>query len=65
MLRTDHIEIDGHPMVRFFGIKNGGRIMRIGIAQEIPRGIDERVEGLGVAFCLAAAFRALHVDEFF
>ena len=52
------------PVAGNLGIKRSALVVRIGVAIEIPGGIDECVHGVGFATGGTATFRTLRVQEF-
>ena len=57
MLDTSGVLVDGHPVVGQLGIERLGRIVRAGVAQEVPGRVDERVHRVGLPPSLLAADR--------
>ena len=61
VLDAADILIDRHPGIDHRAIGRRGRDPRIGEALEIPRRVDERVHGVGLAHAARAALRTLDV----
>ena len=55
--------VDGKPVAHKGGIERRAVVVRIGVAEEIPRRIDECIHGVGLATARGAAFGALHVHK--
>ena len=56
--------VDGKPVIGDLRIEGGAVIVRVGVAVEIPGGIDKGVHGVGLAACRTATVRASRVGEF-
>ena len=63
VLHAADVLVDGEPVVRLRRIEGCGRVLRVGVAVEVPTGIDEGVHGVGLAARRATADRAGGVDE--
>jgi hypothetical protein len=54
--------LDGQPEVDDLLVPRGVVVPRVGVAQEVPRGVDEGVHRVRLAPCRAAAARARDID---
>ncbi len=63
VLDTADVLIDGHPAARCGRIEGPVIAPRIAVAQEVPRGVDERVHGVGLASSGATTERTRRVEE--
>ena len=64
VLDAADVLVDRHPVVNL-GLVEGQRlVVGVGVAQEVPRRIDEGIHGVGFATGRLAAARARGVDEF-
>ena len=63
VLDASDIEIDRHPVRGRLLAERQLAIFRIGEAEEVPRGVDERVHRVGLAPGGTAALRTFDVDE--
>ena len=64
MFNAANVLIDGKPVLRDLAIERSPVVARVGVAIEIPRRIDERVHGIGLAPRRTAALGAGGIDEF-
>ena len=64
VFRAADIFVDGKHFVDYFRVESLFVVMRVGVAQEIPATAHERVQSVGVAFCLCSAYRTGRVHEF-
>ncbi len=63
MLDAADVLVDGQPAVRLRRIERRGIVVRIGVAQEVPRRARERVHRIGLAVRRTAAHRAGRLVE--
>src|SRR6266404_9423356 len=58
VLDAADVLVDGKPVGNFGGIVRSFVVVRVAVAIEIPRGIDEGVHGVGLAARRTSTFRA-------
>ena len=63
VLDAADVLIDGKPVLRGLRIEGSVVVVRVGVAVEIPGGIDEGVHGIGFTACGPAALGTGRVDE--
>src|SRR3989338_8305263 len=61
MLRSPTVEVDGHPVVHFLPLREFLFVLWIGIAEKVPRRIDEGVERVRLALRFPFALWTFHL----
>ena len=63
MLDTADVLVDRKPVVGAVGVEGSLIVVRVGIAVEVPAGVDEGIHGVGLAFRGSVATWTCGVDE--